>query len=142
MVIKYIGRYTHRVAISNSRILSIDDTHVTFSWKDYSDNSRVKEMTLTHGEFIRRFLLHVLPKGFTRIRYYGFLSAPLRKKCLLLCREDLLSKREFCKQQSDELEEVVENKSHFKCRECGCERMIKYQEILPEFFNNQIKSSA
>jgi hypothetical protein len=73
-VFRYLGRYSHRVAIANSRLLSLDDTHVTFAWKDYADEQRSKVMRLTIDEFIRRFLLHVLPKGFVRIRHYGLLA--------------------------------------------------------------------
>ena len=70
-VFRYLGRYTHRVAISNHRILGIADGTVTFSIKDYRDQAKKKRMTLTGVEFLRRFLLHVLPKGFVRIRHYG-----------------------------------------------------------------------
>lgn len=73
-VIKYLGRYTHRIAISNGRIKNHSDDKVTFTYKDYRDGNRIKEMTIDDNEFIRRFMIHVLPKGFTRIRYYGFLS--------------------------------------------------------------------
>ena len=70
-VFRYLGRYTHRVAISNHRIESYDDARVTFAYKDYADGGHRKTMTLTASEFLRRFLLHVLPKGFVRIRHYG-----------------------------------------------------------------------
>src|ERR1700693_5683566 len=73
-VLDYLGRYTHRVAISNNRLLRMEDGKVSFRWKDYRDHSRQKVMTLAVDEFIRRFLLHVLPKGFQRIRQYGLLS--------------------------------------------------------------------
>src|SRR5207247_1869341 len=73
-VLDYVGRYTHRVAISNNRLLDIQHNQVKFQWKDYRDNDRQKTMTLSADEFIRRFLIHVLPDGFQRIRYYGFLS--------------------------------------------------------------------
>jgi hypothetical protein len=73
-VFRYLGRYSHRVAISNSRLRGLDETHVSFDWKDYADEQRVKVMRLTIDEFIRRFLLHVLPKGFVRIRHYGLLA--------------------------------------------------------------------
>jgi len=85
-VLKYLARYTHRVAISNSRILSIADGKVTFLWKDYADGGKVKPMTLDAVEFIRRFLLHILPKGFVRIRQYGFLANRARGDKLALCR--------------------------------------------------------
>lgn len=73
-VLRYLSRYTHRVAISDHRLVEVTDDHVTFTWKDYRDGSRIKHMTLEPEEFIRRFLLHVLPDGFQRIRHYGFLA--------------------------------------------------------------------
>ena len=73
-VLDYVGRYTHRIAISNNRLLSIDDGKVRFRWKDYRHGNQHKTMTLEADEFIRRFLIHVLPDGFQRIRYYGFLG--------------------------------------------------------------------
>jgi hypothetical protein len=86
-VLEYVGRYTHRVAISNNRLVSIDDGKVRFRWKDYRDDNRQKAMTLAAAEFIRRFLIHVLPDGFHRIRYFGFLSNCRRAKKLALCRK-------------------------------------------------------
>jgi Putative transposase/Transposase zinc-binding domain len=86
-VLDYVGRYTHRIAISNNRLLSIDDGKVCFRWKDYRNDNRVGTMTLTAAEFIRRFLLHVLPGGFQRIRYYGFLCNRYREHKLAHCRE-------------------------------------------------------
>lgn len=85
-VLDYVGRYTHRVAISNHRILDITDTHVTFRWKDYAHHSQQRTRTLTHEEFLRRFLEHVLPKGFPRVRYFGFLAHRRRGQFLPLCR--------------------------------------------------------
>jgi hypothetical protein len=86
-VLDYVGRYTHRVALSNDRILDIDDGEVRFHWKDYRDHNRQKTMTLTADEFIRRFLVHVLPDRFQRIRYYGFLGNRYRKQKLARCRQ-------------------------------------------------------
>jgi len=85
-VLDYVGRYTHRVALSNDRLLDMENGEVRFRWKDYRDNNRQKTMTLTADEFIRRFLLHVLPDGFQRIRYYGFLGNRYRKQKLARCR--------------------------------------------------------
>ena len=85
-VLDYVGRYTHRVAISNNRLLDIENDQVRFQWKDYRHHDRVKTMTLSADEFIRRFLLHVLPAGFQRIRYYGFLGSRRRREKLTLCR--------------------------------------------------------
>jgi hypothetical protein len=81
-----LARYTHRVAISNHRILDHTDTHVTFRWKDYAHHNQSRTMTLTQEEFLRRFLEHVLPKGFPRIRDFGFLANRRRGQFLPLCR--------------------------------------------------------
>jgi hypothetical protein len=87
-VLAYLARYTHRVAIGNRRLLKIDDTHVSFRWKDYRQNGdhKSKVMSLTIGEFIRRFLLHVLPDGFHRIRHFGLFANGHRSDMLALCR--------------------------------------------------------
>jgi len=86
-VLDYVGRYTHRVAISNNRLLDIEEGNVRFRWKDYRNGNQQKTMTLSADEFIRRFLLHVLPDGFQQIRYYGFLGNRYRKEKLARCRE-------------------------------------------------------
>jgi hypothetical protein len=86
-VLRYLSRYTHRVAISDHRLVAVADESVTFTWKDYSDGSRIKLMTLAPAEFIRRFLLHVLPDGFQRIRHYGFLANGHREAKLAHIRE-------------------------------------------------------
>jgi hypothetical protein len=85
-VLDYVGRYTHRVAISNHRLLAITDSQVRFRWKDYRDDHQPKTMTLAANEFIRRFLLHVLPVGFHRIRYYGFFGNRYRHEKLARCQ--------------------------------------------------------
>jgi Putative transposase len=85
-VLDYVGRYTHRVAISNNRLLDIENDQVRFQWKDYRHGDQIKTMTLSADEFIRRFLLHVLPDGFQRIRYYGFLGNRYRREKLEQCR--------------------------------------------------------
>ena len=85
-VLKYLARYTHRIAISNRRLISMAEGRVTFEWKDYADGSQTKTMTLEAVEFIRRFLLHVLPSGFVHIRHFGFLANRNRKESLALCR--------------------------------------------------------
>jgi hypothetical protein len=84
-VLRYLARYTHRVAISNRRLLSMEDGRVTFAYKDYADGNQSKVMTLEATEFIRRFLLHILPRGFVRIRQFGFLANRARGKKLALC---------------------------------------------------------
>lgn len=85
-VLQYLARYTHRVAISNHRLLSVDGDHVSFRWKDYAHHSKSRAMTLTVEEFLRRFLQHVLPKGLPRIRYFGWLANRRRHELLPLCR--------------------------------------------------------
>jgi len=85
-VLAYLGRYTHRVAISNHRLLNLENGKVTFSWKDYRHGHQRCSMTLAADEFIRRFLLHVLPRGFQRLRQFGFLANRRRRHKLALCR--------------------------------------------------------
>jgi hypothetical protein len=92
-VLAYLGRYTHRVAIANSRLIALDDDHVAFSWKDYRQNSANKIMKLKPDEFIRRFLLHTLPDGFHRIRHFGFMANCHRAEKLALCRSILNHER-------------------------------------------------
>jgi hypothetical protein len=88
-VLQYLARYTHRVAISNHRLLGMEDGQVTFRWKDYAHGGKQRKMTLLATEFIRRFLLHVLPRGFVRIRHYGWMANRCRRQCATLCRLQL-----------------------------------------------------
>jgi hypothetical protein len=86
-VLQYLARYTHRVAISNHRLISLADGKVTFRWKDYAHGNKKRKMTISTDEFLRRFLLHVLPRGFVRIRHFGFLSARWRREFVPICRQ-------------------------------------------------------
>jgi hypothetical protein len=97
-VLAYLSRYTHRVAISNSRLIALDEAGVTFRYKDYRRNGseRYRTMTLDQGEFIRRFLLHVLPRGFHRIRHYGLLANAGRKASIARARELLAAPQPEC----------------------------------------------
>ena len=88
-VVEYLGRYTHKIAISNGRIRGIDDKTVTFDYKDYRQKGLRKQMTLSHEEFIRRFTLHILPKRFVKIRHYGFLSSTWKRKKLKTLQQNL-----------------------------------------------------
>jgi hypothetical protein len=88
-VLHYLARYTHRVAISNHRLIAVTEDQVTFRWKDYRHGSQIRLMTLSAEEFLRRFCLHVLPKGFVRIRFYGFLAPRCRTEALPRCRHAL-----------------------------------------------------
>jgi hypothetical protein len=85
-VLHYLARYTHRVAISNHRIVAVNESQVTFRWKDYAHHSKQRTMTVSGEEFLRRFLQHVLPKGFPRIRYFGWLANRKRRELLPRCR--------------------------------------------------------
>jgi hypothetical protein len=135
-VLDYVGRYTHRIAISNNRLLSIDDDKVRFRWKDYRNGDRLGTMTLTAEEFIRRFLLHVLPEGFQRIRYYGFLCNRYREQKLARCRE-LLGMPEdppsACEQPNDYRDhyEAVMGVSLKECPVCHDGRMV-FLELIPK----------
>ena len=132
-VLKYLGRYTHRIAISNSRIMELTDETVSFRWKDYADNNREKVMTLSPKEFIRRFLLHVLPTGFVRIRYFGFLGQAVKKEKLRRCRE-LLG---VLQPQPEEeipagniiIEEIPEKGHRWYCPMCRKGYLTPYREI-------------
>jgi hypothetical protein len=90
-VLHDLARYTHRVAISNHRLLAFEDDRVTFRWKDYAHGNKKRKMTLSADEFLRRFLLHILPRGFTRIRHFGILANRSRPKFIPLCRQLLLA---------------------------------------------------
>jgi hypothetical protein len=85
-VLQYLAHYTHRVAISNHRLLAFTDDQVTFRWKHYAHGNKKRKMTLSTDEFLRRFLLHVLPRGFTRIRHFGLLANRRRAEVMPLCR--------------------------------------------------------
>jgi rubredoxin len=114
-VLQYLGRYTHRVAISNHRLVSLANRQVTFRWRDSAHNNEQKLMTLALDEFLRRFLLHLLPKGFVRIRHFGFLANRRRSTLLPLCFAALGTvpiqiEPETSTQESDSL---------WRCPECG-----------------------
>ncbi len=118
-VIEYVGRYSFRVAISNYRIKNIDDNNVTFEYKDNKDNSKIKEMTISGIEFIRRFMLHVLPKHFTKIKHYGILTNRNKKSIIKLCRI-LIGQKIFSDFTSEK--STPRNLIEFKCEKCGCNK--------------------
>jgi hypothetical protein len=134
-VLDYVGRYTHRVAISNNRLLDIAEGKVTFRYKDYRHGAEQKTMTLQAEEFIRRFLLHVLPEGFQRIRYYGFLANRYREQKLARCRELLgmpapePAASEISKDYSERYKELT-GSSLWECPVCHQGRMLVI-ETLP-----------
>ena len=133
-VLKYLARYTHRVAISNQRLLSLDDGKVSFRWKDYAQNNRQRTMTLDALEFIRRFLLHVLPTGFVRIRYYGFLANNQRKAQLPRIRQllgDPTGLNPSTAEAPDAHSFSTANDDQELCPQCKQGRMVLIEAIPP-----------
>lgn len=144
-VLKYLARYTHRVAISNRRLLRLEDNQVSFLWKDYAAGHAEKVMSLGAVEFIRRFLLHVLPSGFVHIRHYGFLANRCRQAKLSLCRRLIVAsdsasaKRERHPTTEAPVEEASSARelrtAQHQCPACGLGRMIVV-EVLPSLKEN------
>jgi Zn finger protein HypA/HybF involved in hydrogenase expression len=120
-VLAYLARYTHRVAISNSRLIAADETGVTFSYKDYriEGPGRYRSMTLKPGEFIRRFLIHVLPKGFHRIRYCGLLASGSKTETIARARELIAAATPVQTQQQQASENAAADKPTHPCPCCG-----------------------
>jgi hypothetical protein len=130
-VLHYLARYTHRVAISNHRLIGMEDGKVTFRWKDYAHGGKKRKMTLTGEEFIRRFLLHVLPKGLVRIRHYGWMANRCRRERAALCRALLGA-------EAEEPESVQDQSTHVRrCPNCG--GLVEVVEIIlpPELARRQ-----
>ncbi len=134
-VYRYLGRYTHRVAISNGRLISLNQERVTFHYKDYADGARRKEMTLDADEFIRRFLLHVLPKGFVRIRHYGLLAGRNVDTKLVACRRLLgdIAKTANAETAAEAVSATVDhNAAEEGCRRCPkCHAPLIRRELSP-----------
>ena len=124
-VLRYLGRYTHRIAISNHRLVSFDGERVTFRWKDYAHAGKQRTMTLLGTEFLRRFFLHVLPKGFVRIRYFGFLANRFRAQCLSLCHQLLASDRPAPPRAS-------EAPASWHCPNCGATMVVIHRLTAAE----------
>lgn len=116
-VLHYLGRYTHRVAISNHRLVSFTDGQVTFRWRDSAHHNEQKLMTLSVDEFLRRFLLHILPQGFVRIRHFGFLANRRRATTLPLCFQLLGSAQQSPAQQPTSFTE--DSPKLYRCPKCG-----------------------
>jgi hypothetical protein len=114
-VLEYLGRYTHKIAISNHRIMAMDDKTVTFSYKNYRQNGIKKQMTLTQEEFIRRFALHILPKRFVKIRHYGFLSSTWKRKKLKILQKKLGVKPP---------QKIQKESAVARCTNCGIGQML------------------
>jgi Putative transposase len=132
-VLRYLGRYTHRVAISNHRLLAFDQESVTFRWKDYAHGGKHGKMTLAATEFLRRFFLHVLPRGFVRIRHFGFLANRFRVSRLARSRRLLASSA------ATELEDRThrvrpESSSLWHCPRCGASMIVIQRFTAAELF--------
>lgn len=125
-VVEYLGRYTHRVAISNNRILKLENGQVEFKWRDYKDSSKWKKMTVSAEEFIRRFLLHVLPPRFMKIRHFGFLSSRGKQIKLPLCQK--LTGSTFIKRvklSTEALLTKILGRSPSVCQSCGYSGLLR-----------------
>jgi hypothetical protein len=128
-VLRYLGRYTHRVAISNHRLLAFEQERVTFRWKNYAHGGKQGPMTLAATEFLRRFFLHVLPKGFVRIRHFGFLANRWRASRLALCQE-LLVCNSPASAETGACQLSSESSTLWHCPRCGA-AMIVIQRFTP-----------
>jgi len=127
-IVKYLGNYAHRVAISNDRIQSIEGSNITFRYKDYKDHSKKKVMTLQADEFIRRFLLHVLPHGFCKIRYYGLLACRHRKGLLAHCKKSMAVRERKSRFEDLSWQAVLKMVTGFDVTLCPC---CKSGRMLP-----------
>ena len=138
-VLQYLGRYTHRIAISNNRIISAEGGSVSFRWRDYADDNKQKTMTLKADEFIRRFLLHVLPDRYVRIRHFGLLANRCRKDNMTLCRELLgthaITKEDVKETWQEQLLRIT-GIDAFACPVCRIGRMFKIDELPPSRCNS------
>ena len=131
-VLEYLGRYTHRVAITNNRILSIEDGEVIFKYCDRSDENKIKELNLKAKEFIRRYLLHILPRGFMKIRYYGFLAHANKKMSIPLLRQLINPDAEIAEKLTETVEEMMLRLTGVDlslCPECGIGKMIHIEDL-------------
>jgi hypothetical protein len=135
-VLKYLARYTHRVAISNGRLISLEDGKVTFRWKDYAHGNRQRHMTLDATEFIRRFLLHVFPNGFVHIRYYGFMANRLRADKLALAGNliapNTTADCSHCDAVPDQIPKTDADSCSELCPVCKLGRLIVVRAIDPD----------
>ena len=135
-VLKYLGQYTHRTAISNSRLVGMDGEEVSFTYKDSRDSNHIKQMSLPVEEFLSRFLLHILPEGFQRIRHYGLLSNLKHKQKLKVCR-NLLSMTKSPPSTSEkkidwkQRYQLLTGKSIDTCPLCGKGRLFQISIIVP-----------
>ena len=124
-MLKYLARYTHRVAISNHRLVKLEAGRVTFRYRDYADSRKEKLLTLSAEEFLRRFALHVLPKGFMKIRHYGLLASRQREARLHLARRLLLPRVALSGSGSS----VIAPAEPARCPQCGSVRRVRGEQL-------------
>lgn len=145
-VLEYLGRYTHKIAISNHRIRNIENGKVTFSYKDYADGNKQKLMTLSSVEFLRRFCLHILPRGFRKIRHYGILAS--RVKPQLKITQQKMGVKQTPKPEKVDWKEIVKTKMGFDVEKCPCcssgkmIRFISFRPHAPPIIQSSITASA
>ena len=146
-VLKYLARYTHKTAISNHRLVGLQDGQVCFRWKDYAHGRQRRIMKLSAIEFVRRFLMHVLPSGFVRVRHYGILANRHRQEKLALCRELLGIEPTF--QDQEDAPVPLATPEHDSsvtptrvCPVCGAGRMIVIAEFPPMVMNLEALNQA
>ncbi len=135
---EYVGRYTHRVAISNDRLISLKDGKVTFAYKN-RETKKMQTMTLEAVEFIRRFLLHVLPKGFMRIRHYGFLANRYKRENLSQCRRLLDVSQQLCEADEKSVQQLMQGLTGVdisQCPKCKKGAMNKLFDLPKRFGQN------
>jgi hypothetical protein len=135
-VLAYLSRYTHRVALSPRRLLQVNPQNrtVTFAWKDYADGARHKTMSLEAGEFVRRFSLHFLPNGFTKIRHFGFLSNRNRQTKLAQIKALLQPSPQTSPDQNNAApDQTASASSGLSCPHCGGTRLRLIEMVLPSF---------
>jgi len=143
-VLEYLGRYTHRVAISNQRLIATDDTSVSFRWKDYRHADRQKVMRLDADEFLRRFLLHSLPPGFQRIRHYGLLSNRHRRDAIPRCRQLLATPVSELLPSPEDFRDLYEHLTAVslkRCPRCAIGVMVVIQVLPPQRYPALVDSS-
>jgi hypothetical protein len=138
-LLNYLGRYTHKIAISNCRILAFDEQSVTFKWRDYADNNKEKIMQLTPAEFIRRFLSHVVPKGFMRIRSFGFMANACKEKNIQVIQKQLKCKPVNTIEKKDAATLMLEltGKDITLCPTCK-QGILKRISDIPSKFKNTV----
>jgi len=138
-LLNYLARYTHRVAISNHRLVNFADGKVTFRWKDYAHGGQQKLMTLSADEFLRRFLLHTLPRGFVRIRFFGFLANRRRKTLLAICKELLGAKTEETPSVDSD---VAGKRAAWQCPRCSGEMIVIQRLTAQQILDGSLREQT